>query len=54
LVWNQNYSLTKDGLFSVSTLEGRKKVAYAKNGMDVFFDDSWKFGTARMTFKHGK
>jgi IS605 OrfB family transposase len=54
LVWNRDYSLTKDGLFSVNTLEGRKKVTYAKNGMDVFFDGSWKFGTAKMTFKHGK
>jgi transposase len=43
LVWNRDYSI-----------EGHKKVVYANKGMVSFFDGSWKFGTAKMTFKHGK
>jgi len=54
LVWNRDYSLTKDGLFSLNTLEGRVKVPFASEGMTKFFDGTWKFGTAKLVHKHKK
>lgn len=33
LVWNRDYSLTKD-VFSVNTLEGRTKVMFVSTGME--------------------
>lgn len=53
LVWNRDYSLVK-GLFSVNTLGGRVKVPFKQDGMDQYFDGSWKFGTAKLVFKHDK
>ena len=53
LVWNRDYSLVK-GLFSVNTLNGRIKVPFRQEGMDQYFDGSWKFGTAKLVFKHDK
>jgi IS605 OrfB family transposase len=54
LVWNRDYSLTKDGLLSLNTLEGRVKVPYITKGMHHFFDGTWKFGTAKLVNKHKK
>ena len=54
LVWNRDYSLTRSGMFSVNTLSGRVKVAYATNGMSQYFDGTWEFGTAKLVFKHNK
>lgn len=54
LVWNRDYSLTQE-LFSINTLEGRIKFDYYFEGMEKYFDQStYKFGTAKLVFKHGK
>lgn len=53
LVWNRDYSLVK-GLFSVNTLEGRVKVPFETKGMEQYFDNNWKFGTAKLVNKYGK
>ena len=54
LVWNRDYSLTKN-CFSVNTLEGRLKLSYYPGGMEKYFDHSvYTFGTAKLVFKHGK
>ena len=54
LVWNRDYSLTKTGLFSVNTLNGRIKVSFYKNGFEQYFADGCKFGTAKLVNKHGR
>lgn len=54
LVWNRDYSLTQN-CFSVNTLNGRVKLPYFVGGMSKYFDYSiYKFGTAKLTNKHGK
>ena len=54
LVWNRDYSLTKDK-FSVNTLAGRLKVSYFDKGMEKYFNhDIYKFGTAKLVYKHDK
>ena len=53
LVWNRDYSL-KSEVFSVNTLEGRVKFPFFSQGMESFFDGTWKFGTAKLVTKHGK
>ena len=53
LVWNRDYSL-KAEVFSVNTLEGRVKFPFFSQGMESFFDGTWKFGTAKLVTKHGK
>ncbi len=53
LVWNRDYSLTRDR-FSVNTLQGRIKVPYETKGMEKYFDGSWMFGTAKLVRKHRK
>lgn len=51
LVWNRDYSLTRDKtLFSVGTLQGRIKVPFFAKGINI----SGRFGTARLVYKHGK
>lgn len=54
LVWNRDYSLTKD-IFSINTSNGRIKLNYYAKGMEKYFDKSiYKFGTAKLVNKHGK
>lgn len=54
LVWNRDYSLSQD-CFSVNTLNGRIKMPYFAEGMSKYFDHTiYKFGTAKLVFKHGK
>ena len=54
LVWNRDYSLKKL-FFSVNTLQGRIKVGYYNKGLEKYFDKkTYKFGTAKLVFKHGK
>lgn len=53
LVWNRDYSLTKD-VFSVNTLQGRIKVPFEIKGMEQYFDGSWSFGTAKLVNKYKK
>lgn len=54
LVWNRDYSLTKN-CFSVNTLNGRVKLPYFTEGMSKYFNHTiYKFGTAKLTNKHGK
>ena len=48
LVWNRDYSLTRN-CFSVNTLNGRIKLPYFAKGMSKYFDHSiYKFGTAKL------
>ena len=54
LVWNRDYSLLKNGVFSVNSLKGRIKAGFHINGMEHYFEEPWKFGTARLVHKHGK
>ena len=54
LVWNIDYSLTQN-CFSVNTLNGRVKLPYFAEGMSKYFDHTiYRFGTAKLTNKHGK
>jgi IS605 OrfB family transposase len=54
LVWNRDYSLSKN-FFSVNTLEGRVKLPYFSKGMSKYFDQSvYTFGTAKLVKKYGK
>ncbi len=54
LVWNRDYSLTENH-FSVNTLDGRIRLQYFDKGMFKYFDhEIYKFGTAKLTKKHGK
>ena len=54
LVWNRDYSLTRN-CFSVNTLNGRVKLPYYAEGMSKYFDHTiYKFGTAKLVNKHGK
>jgi IS605 OrfB family transposase len=54
LVWNRDYSLLKNGEFSVNSLKGRIKAGFHINGMEHYFEEPWKFGTAKLVHKHGK
>lgn len=54
LVWNRDYSLTRN-YFSVNTLNGRVKLPYFAKGMSKYFDHTvYNFGTAKLVNKHGK
>jgi len=54
LVWNRDYSLTRN-CFSVNTLNGRVKLPYFTEGMSKYFDHTiYRFGTAKLVNKHGK
>lgn len=54
LVWNRDYSLNGN-MFSVNTLAGRVKLLYRADTMERYFDkDIYKFGTAKLVFKHNK
>ena len=53
LVWNRDYSLTQQQ-FSVNTLDGRLKLPYERQGMKRYFNGTWKFGTAKLVYKHEK
>lgn len=53
LVWNRDYSLTK-GIFSINSLKGRLKIPFETKGMEKCFDDSYKFGTAKLVYKFDK
>jgi len=49
LVWNKDYSL-KEKVFSVGTLEGRKRMTFAKPSSPL----TGKLGTAKLVYKHNK
>ncbi|MEF7438979.1 transposase [Paenibacillus lautus] len=53
LVWNRDYSLSKQ-IFSINTLEGRIKVPFVMQGMEIYFDGTWIFGTAKLVNRRGK
>ena len=54
LVWNRDYSLTKN-CFSINTLNGRVKLKYFAKGISKYFDHTiYKFGTAKLVSKHSK
>lgn len=53
LVWNRDYSLN-ERLFSVNTLDGRIKLPFELKGMQKYFNDDWKFGTAKLVYKFNK
>lgn len=53
LVWNRDYSLTQNQ-FSINTLDGRLKLNYERKAMKKYFNDTWKFGTAKLVYKYKK
>lgn len=53
LVWNRDYSLTKD-IFSINSLNGRLKIPFETKGMEKYFNGSYKFGTAKLVYKFNK
>ena len=53
LVWNRDYSMTKD-VFSINSLQGRLKIPFERKGMEHYFDNSYKFGTAKLVYKYNK
>ena len=53
VVWNRDYSLN-ERLFSVNTLAGRIKLPFELKGMQKYFNDDWKFGTAKLVYKCNK
>lgn len=53
LVWNRDCSLNEN-LFSVNTLNGRIRVSYFSKGMEQYFSDDYKFGTAKLVSQKGK
>lgn len=54
LVWNRDYSLVAD-CFSVNTLDGRIKLPYHAKHFEKYFDkNTYKFGTAKLVYKHNK
>jgi IS605 OrfB family transposase len=54
LVWNRDYSLVAD-CFSVNTLDGRIKLPYNAEHFEKYFDkNTYKFGTAKLVYKHNK
>lgn len=54
LVFNRDYSIRPNGIFSINTLEGRIQVPYEIKGMEHFFDGTWKFGTVKLVYKKQK
>ncbi len=53
LVWNRDYSLLRDGTFSLNTVnDGRVKTPFASKAMEKYFDGSWEFGTAKLLYKN--
>lgn len=49
LVYNRDYSLKKDGRFSLNTVNaGRVKVSFETKGMLGYFDGTWEYGTAKL------
>ena len=55
LVWNRDYSITKDGCFSINTLRGRIRAPFHTDGFEKYLDPalSPRFGTAKLVYKHG-
>lgn len=53
LVYNRDYSIIA-GIFSINSLEGRLKIPFEINGMNKYFDGSYKFGTAKFVYKFNK
>ncbi|WP_252249432.1 transposase [Clostridium sp. VAP23] len=53
LVWNRDYSIT-NGVFSLNTLDGRLKIPFETKGMEKYFVDTYKFGTAKLVYKFNK
>ena len=54
LVWNRDYSLLKNGVFSLNSLKGRIRAGFHITGMEHYFEAPWKFGTAKLVHRHGK
>ncbi|OLS01885.1 RNA-guided endonuclease InsQ/TnpB family protein [Tissierella creatinophila] len=53
LVWNRDYSLTKD-ILSINSLNGRLKIPFETKGMEKYFNGSYKLGTAKLVYKFNK
>lgn len=54
LVWNKDYGFKIDRV-SVNTVSmSRVKLAYCNKHAKHYFDGSWKFGTAKLIYKHKK
>lgn len=53
MVWNRDYSIT-NGIFSINSVDGRLKIPYETKGMEKYFTESYKFGTAKLVYKYNK
>ena len=53
LVWNRDYSLT-GGKFSIGVTNERIKIPMVTKGMEKYFTDDYKWGTAKVVHKLGK
>jgi putative transposase len=54
LVFNRDYSIRPNQIFSVNTLDGRIQIPYETKGMEYFLDGTWKWGTAKLIVKKRK
>jgi len=52
--YNRDYSFTKDGLVSIGTVDNRIKIPFLKNGLENYFNGTWKFGTGTLVKKKEK
>jgi putative transposase len=48
LVYNRDYSMKKEGIFSINSMKGRLKIPFETKGMEHFFDGTWTLGTAML------
>lgn len=51
---NRDWSYLNNGQLSINTLDGRVKVNPICHGFDQYFDDTWKFGLAKLLKTGGK
>ena len=54
LVYNRDYSVIKGNIVSLLTLEGRVKIRFTCKGFEKYFDNTWKYGGAKVVYKKGK
>ena len=54
LVWGRDYSLNQTSdVFSVNTLGGRIKTPFHKKGVERYFSEGYRYGTAKLVCRHG-
>ena len=53
-MYNRDYSVIKGNIVSLLTLEGRVKIRFTCKGFEKYFDNTWKYGGAKVVYKKGK